>query len=323
MPSGNQPPTKKDRLPASAEGPGEPAKMIGSARRRPWPAPPFHRRWGWFLATLLLLLLGETPCPAHTLRLADSKVVPLAEMVADLRQARVVLIGEEHDKPHHHQAQLQLIKALEAAGAKVAVGLEMFRSDSQPALDQWVAGRLEAAEFRRIAEENWGGSRLYEEIYRHARDRRLPLIGLNFSRRISHQVATQGFTSLSKELLGELPWVQCVLSPNYREFIERALGRHHRPGTEFEHFCEAQLLWDSVMARNLHQYLAKHPERTVVVLAGDGHAWKPAIPAQLAKLGVSGWRVVLPDIPGRADRSTISAADADYLLLGTAEGPIH
>ncbi len=275
-----------------------------------------------FLAVFLVLLAASST-PAHTLRLADHKIVSLAEMVADLRRARVVLLGEEHDNPHHHQAQLQLIKALAAAGAKVTVGLEMFRSDSQPALDQWVAGRLDFTKFRQISQDNWADARLYEEIYLQAREQGWPLLGLNFSRRISRQVAAQGYTSLSKELLGELPWVQCVVSPAYREFIGRAMGKHKQSETSFTNFCEAQLLWDTVMARNLHDYLANHPGQTVVVLAGDGHAWKHAIPVQLDRLGDTNWRVVLPEIPGLTERLGISAGDADYLLLGVDAGPVH
>ena len=278
---------------------------------------------GGLSLTLLLVLLAGASCLAHTLRLADEKIVTLAEMIADLRQARVVLIGEVHDNPHHHQAQLQLLKALVATGAKVAVGLEMFRSDSQPALDQWVAGRLDRAKFREISQDNWGNAPQYEEIYLYARVQRLPLIGLNFSRRISQQVAAHGFASLSKELLGELPWVQCVVSPAYQEFIGRAMGKHQQPGISFTNFCEAQMLWDSVMARNLHDYLARHPEQTVVVLAGDGHAWKHAIPAQLSRLGDTSWRVVLPEIPGQTEKLDLTAADTDYLLLGVDEGPVH
>lgn len=278
---------------------------------------------GPLLLAILMVLLAAVSSPAHTLQLADHQVVTLAEMVAELRQARVVLIGEAHDNPHHHQAQLQLIKALTATGVKVAVGLEMFRSDSQPALDQWVAGRLDLAKFRQISQDNWADAPLYEKIYLYAREQRLPLLGLNFSRQISRQVAERGFASLSQELLGELPMVQCVVSPAYQEFIGRAMGKHRHSSTSFTNFCEAQLLWDTVMAKNLHTYLRKHPDRTVVVLAGDAHAWKHAIPTQLNKLGISNWRVVLPEVAGMTQRSMISAADADYLLLGVDTGPIH
>jgi len=107
------------------------------------------------------------------------------------------------------------------------------------------------------------------------------------------------------------------------QFIRRALGMHGLKDASFVNFCEAQLLWDMVMAKNLSSYLAGHPKATVVVLTGIGHAWKHAIPAQLQKLGISNWRVVLPQVPGRIDPGTVSASDLDYLLLGAGQDSLH
>jgi uncharacterized iron-regulated protein len=275
------------------------------------------------LGLALVLLTGRGVCQAHILRLADDKLVTLPEMVEDQRQARVVLIGEEHNNPHHHQAQLQIIRALAAAGARVTLGLEMFRADSQPTLDRWVAGELDIREFMRVYHENWGDSEQYNEIFRQARENKWPMLGLNLSRQIVNQVAMEGFASLSEEQLARLPVVQCLVDESYMQFIRRALGQHRLKDASFANFCEAQLLWDMVMARNLSSYLAGHPEATVVVLTGFVHAWKHAIPTQLQKLGVSNWSVVLPQMPGLIDTGIVSAKDLDYLLLGVEQGPVH
>jgi uncharacterized iron-regulated protein len=276
-----------------------------------------------WLALAMALFPGQGVCQAHILRLADGNEVTLTEMVEDLRRARVVLIGEEHDNPHHHQVQLQIIQALAAAGAQVTIGLEMFRADSQPALDRWMAGDLDDQEFMRVYHDNWGGSEQYNEIFRQARKNKWPMLGLNLSREIVKQVARNGFASLSEEQLAQLPVVQCRVDEAYMEFIRRALGKHRRQDVSFVNFCEAQMLWDMVMAKNLSAYLAENPEATVVVLTGFGHAWKHAIPTQLQKLGVSNLRVVLPEMPGHVDSGNVSDKDLDYLLLGVQQGPIH
>jgi uncharacterized iron-regulated protein len=49
-------------------------------------------------------------------------------------------VGEQHDNPAHSRAQLAIIKSLRQSGAKVALGLEMFRRESQEQLDRWAAG---------------------------------------------------------------------------------------------------------------------------------------------------------------------------------------
>jgi len=288
-----------------------------------------HRR-GWlrvilavWLGLALVLLPSRDLGHDNILRLADGKLVTLTVMVEDLRRARVVLIGEEHDNPQHHLAQLQIIRALATAGAQVTLGLEMFRADSQSILDRWMAGELDDREFMQFFHENWGEAEQYAEIFRQARENKWPLLGLNLSRQIVNQVAKEGFASLTEKQLARLPVVQCLVDETYMQFIRRALGMHGLKDASFVNFCEAQLLWDMVMAKNLSSYLAGHPKATVVVLTGIGHAWKHAIPAQLQKLGISNWRVVLPQVPGRIDPGTVSASDLDYLLLGAGQDSLH
>ncbi len=91
-------------------------------------------------------------------------------------------------------------------------------------------------------------------------------------------------TVSSRSLQQQLPPVTCTVGEDYRQFIRRAMalsGHHHR---NVNPFCEAQLLWDTAMAWHTVQYLKSNPQRTVVVLAGNGHAWKPGIPEQLKAL---------------------------------------
>jgi uncharacterized iron-regulated protein len=100
------------------------------------------------------------------------------------------------------------------------------------------------------------------------------------------------------------------------DFIRRSFGAHGHGQGNFTHFCEAQLVWDTAMAFNVLQFLEKNPKYTVVVLAGNGHAWKPGIPdqARLQSRDVS-YRVILPEIPDRLGPNDVSIRDADYLWL--------
>ncbi|MFO7606380.1 MAG: ChaN family lipoprotein [Desulfurivibrionaceae bacterium] len=270
---------------------------------------------------LALLLTGSAE--AHTLRLVDGENVSLTALVKDLRQARVIFIGESHDSLAHHRAQLEIIRALREEGEELAIGLEMFRSDSQEALDRWVAGEIGFVKFMAVYHDNWQWWDKYSLIFNYARENRVEMIGLNLSREIVAKVARNGFDSLSREEKEELPVVRCVVDDAYRTYIRRALGKHDLQGTAFDNFCEAQLLWDKVMARNLLDYLTDHPDKKVAVLAGSGHAWKYGIPAQLKAGGENNWRVILPAPPGQPGPVNVSPEDADYLLLGVEETPFH
>jgi uncharacterized iron-regulated protein len=69
------------------------------------------------------------------------------------------------------------------------------------------------------------------------------------------------------------------------------------------------------MAWSLLRYLEKNPDATVVVVAGSGHAWKLGIPAQIQNRSTLPFRVILPEIPGRVERETITANETDYVWL--------
>jgi hypothetical protein len=53
----------------------------------------------------------------------------------------------------------------------------------------------------------------------------------------------------------------------------------------------------------------------MVVLAGIGHSWKRGIPEQVARQSDYTFKVILPAVPGQVKGDTITADDADYLLL--------
>jgi uncharacterized iron-regulated protein len=237
-------------------------------------------------------------------------------MVEDLKGVRLVFVGELHNEPQHHQAQLDVIKALHQARLTLAIGLEMFQKDSQDILNQWVAGTLPEAEFQKVYYDNWGYPwPLYSDIFWYARQEKIPLIGLNISPEITRQVARKGFASLSKEQIGQLPEVTCRVDEAYMAFIRRSFGMHGHQGKQFVHFCEAQLVWDTAMAANLLDFVQSHPRHMVVVLAGNGHAWRHGIPEQITQQSNMPYRIILPAMPGRLDDGSATLDDTDYLWL--------
>ncbi|SDM12962.1 Uncharacterized iron-regulated protein [Geoalkalibacter ferrihydriticus] len=273
-----------------------------------------------FLALTAFFLLGTGSAwtHPHIIALSSGEEIAFDDLITDLDQAQVVFVGELHDHEGHHQMQLEIIRALHERGGPLAIGLEMFQSDYQGALDKWVAQEMEELNFLLVYQQNWSLWPLYRPIFMHAREQGIPLVGLNIPREITRQVAREGFASLNPEQLRgmNLKGFACIVDPAYEQFIRRALGLHgHADNDRFTHFCEAQLLWDAAMANNLVNFLEENPDHTLVVLAGSGHAWKYGIPAQLENLAEFDYRVVLPEVRGRIDRGNASVSDADYLWL--------
>ena len=273
----------------------------------------------WFMA----LLMSASGCWAkqnyYNRRMFDlnrDKELRMSQALADLKKNRIVLVGEHHGNAQHHNAQLAVIRALHEAGLRVAVGLEMFRNESQPALDQWISGEITDNHFEKIYYDNWNFPwQAYREIFEYARDHRIPMIGLNVPREITRQVSRNGFKSLSPEQMEKIAEVSCIVDQQYMNYIRKAFGGHGHGQLNFIYFCEAQLVWDSAMAVYTLDYLKKNPDSIVVILTGTGHAQKGAVPRQIRVRSNLPSAVILPEIPGSIDAESISHADADYIML--------
>lgn len=257
-------------------------------------------------------------CMGHeqVLRTRDGKLVGFERMIEDLMNARVVFVGETHKSERDHRSQMNIIGALHSAGVPLAIGLEMFREDSQRALDKWVKGSIGLDEFLKVYYDNWKLPwPLYREVFLFSKEQGIPMVGLNVPGEITEKVFRQGFSSLTGEELRRLPpGISCDVDEQYMEFIRRAYSLHEMRGKGFVNFCEAQMVWDKAMAWNLRRFLESNPGTTVVVLAGVGHSWKKGIPEQMGKLLKVPYAVVLPEVPGRIDRNTALVRDADYIL---------
>lgn len=269
------------------------------------------------LALLFAALFSLSGCMSNAIMsVADGRVMEFPEFVEKIKGYRLIFVGEMHDEKWTHRAQLKVISALRDSGLNVTIGMEMFRKEGQEDLDRWVAGETSEEEFVRVYRKNWGLPwEQYREIFLYARDNRVHIEALNLSRKIIHQVFTRGFKSLSTEELRELGDVECSVDKPYEEFIREAMEEHDLKDASFQNFCEAQMVWDTTMARNSTGYLNGHPGTALVVLAGTGHSWKRGIPAQVKKRSDVKFVVVLPEAGDKPARGNVTTKDADYLWL--------
>jgi len=254
----------------------------------------------------------------YAFRVNDRKLISFEELIEDLKKTTIIFVGESHDNRFHHQLQLDIIKALNLSNTPIAIGFEMFTAESQNDLDQWITGTLPVEKFVKVYYKNWGFPwPLYKDTLLYLKDNKIQAIGINVPAEISQKVASSGFSSLTKKELEKLPpEIGCAIDEKYINFIKRAYVAHGNTDKQFVHFCEAQLLWDKAMAWNLVEFLKKYPNKTVVVLTGNGHTWKKAVPEQLRTFSVkTPYRVLLPEIPGYIDTRNITTEDADYILL--------
>jgi len=270
------------------------------------------------LALLVTILFVTGGCVSRrALRLEDNTELTVEEMEKELRDVRLIFVGEYHKRLGHHRMQLAVIKALDAAGVKLAIGLEMFTAENQPVLDRWVAGEMTEIAFRKAYYKNWKISWYhYRGIFIYARKHKIPLVGLNLPKKVTHKLFAGGIKKLTPEERKQLGDITCDVDMEYEKMIREAMGQHsHMKEAEYQDFCRVQMAWDGFMAGKIVDYLVDNPGRVMVALAGSGHAWKRGIPRKVRAVARLENIVILPEVVGDLDRHGVTAGDTDYLLL--------
>ena len=251
-------------------------------------------------------------------RMSDRKSVSFSQMMADTEGSGVIFVAEDHANIKHHELQLDVISSLRAKKIPLAIGLEMFQTDYQGQLDDWIDGKMTEQSFKAVYARNWSYDwSLYRDIFIFARDNRIPMIALNIPKDIVLKVARQGFASLTPEERKNLPLgVTCDLNNPQTEFLKRtfqAVFKHEANGKVFDYFCEAQGVRNSGMAMNIANDQKMHPGRKLVALAGTWHAVKHGIPERFENIKNLSYKVIQPEIPELNTRNATSAL-IDYLI---------
>jgi len=264
---------------------------------------------------LLILFFLLAACSGAPVRLNSSEPAAVAKMMADLGQARVVFVGEFHDQRDHHLLQLNVIKELQRQGKKLAIGLEMFDLEKQAILDEWVKGNMPLQEFVSRYQKGWSINWAeYDAILLFARNNRIPLLALDAPPEIVKLVTYGGPGQLSPQVMRRLPeGATTAMLPAYRKFMAGAFRTHAIPDSMFDNFCAAQGLRNSTMAKRISGYLQQHPEKSMVVIAGVGHAMRRAVPAAVAMDGLT-LRIVIPQVEGLYEE--LNGDDMDYFVSG-------
>ena len=230
--------------------------------------------------------------------------------------ADFVLLGESHDNISHHLWQLQSMSMLLGVRDQMVIGMEMFPRRAQPALDRWIDGELTETELLQQTDWNrvWGyDPEFYLPILRFARMNRIPLVALNVDRTLISQTGASGWAGVApeqREGVGE----PASASDAYRAFLRESFQQHGEPDeSQFEHFVQAQLVWDRAFAEALAQAASAHPQALVVGVIGSGHLrYGYGVPHQLRSMGRQDFRVWLPTEAAGQCESLVSIADAVF-----------
>ncbi|MCP4371518.1 MAG: PDZ domain-containing protein [Deltaproteobacteria bacterium] len=240
----------------------------------------------------------------------------IEDIFPELMKSRIIFVGENHDRFAHHINQLNIIRKLHKAGVKIGVGMEMFQKPYQKAVDDYLVGRINEAEFLKQTEyfNKWRYDyNLYKPIIDFLKQNNIPLVALNIDGNISKKTAREGIDSLSKNERKQLPDKLDFSNQLYRGDLHRIFDIHSEETNlkDFNQFFQAQTLWDETMADSAANFLADNPASKLVIFAGNGHVrHKYGIPQRLYRRVNEPYTVIVQD-------EEIEDGIADYVLITT------
>ncbi len=246
----------------------------------------------WFISTGLCLFLALPVAIFAIGAFANPVVQNRPAILKQLFQAQVIYLGETHDHPPDHKAQLEILQKLYAREPNLAIALEMFQKPFQAKIDQYLNGTLTESELLTQTEYpkrwsfNWD---FYAPILRFAKTNRIPVLAINTPSEVTRKVARTGLESLASD---DLQWIPPIAeidttSALYRQRVKETYQSFHSAhgnSDGFDRFFQAQVLWDETMADAIAQYWLKNRNRKVVVLVGQGHlVYDDGIPSRVER----------------------------------------
>jgi len=201
------------------------------------------------------------------------QTVGIDKIVGDMADADVLFFGEEHNDSAGHYLENKIFRALHAQYAdKVVLSMEMFETDGQLVLNEYLGGTIDETRFSRDI-RLWSNYKDYRPMIEYAKQNKIPVIAANPPRRYVNLVSRRGMKSLdslskvAKKFLPPLPYD--TLTGRYREkFVEIMKDG---PGGNNPNVYYSQSLWDAGMSYSIYKFLKDNKHKKVFHCVGGFH----------------------------------------------------
>ena len=246
----------------------------------------------------------------------------------------VIFIGEAHEHPGNHLAEMELFRAIYERAPKLSLSMEQFERDVQPVVDKYLKGEIGEAPFMRDARA-WGNySTSYRPLVEFAKDHKLPVIAANTPEKIVRCVGKEGEAFFARLNPEQRAWAAAKLNlqdgPYKDKFMgfaggdaghggeentDKSASRKPPSETAIRSFA-AQVTRDDTMAESIAQHLEKNPGRKVVHIDGSFHSDSFLGTVERLKLRMPNLKIAVVN-PEFADDPLHPAVTADDAKTGT------
>jgi len=201
-----------------------------------------------------------------------------AALFNDLPAQGIVCVGEEHNHPLHHAAEVQILQSLREQTPQrthLALGLEMFGQTNQhrSALNDFVFGKdtLDDLQRRTNWDNTWGWPMVnYAKLLTYAKDSRIEIVPLNCPVAISRSVRLMGAGGFTR--LPDFPTTDLSNEAHRLHFVETYFGSKADkvPERLKQRVYETQTIREEFMAAAASRHLQDKGGRLMVV-TGRSH----------------------------------------------------
>lgn len=190
---------------------------------------------------------------AYQLFTKEGKKIAYEKMIKSMVDADIILFGELHNNPICHWLQLELTSDIyNIKKENTVLGAEMFESDNQLILDEYLSGLILKKHFTTEAKVWLNNETDYQPLVDFSKENNIPFIATNVPRRYANVVARKGIEELQKlnkeqlNYIAPLPIDVDLTLPAYKMFLEMGMGH----GNEMtpEKMAKSQAVKDATMA---------------------------------------------------------------------------
>ena len=144
------------------------------------------------------LLSMKNDKPAYKLFDEHGKNASYKDLIKEASEADIVFFGELHDNPICHWLEYEITADLYAVkGKNLILGAEMFESDNQLIVNEYLSGQVKEKSFEAEA-RLWPNYKTdYKRLLNFARDSSLAFIATNIPRRYASMVNKSGFEAMN------------------------------------------------------------------------------------------------------------------------------
>ncbi len=229
---------------------------------------------------LLIGLLASTLVTAQDLSshykiydVKKQKAVSIDDIVKDLAATNVLFFGEEHNDSIGHYLEATIFKKIaEVYPGKLALTMEMFHTDVQPVINEYLTGVISEKNFIKEGRA-WNNYKDYKPMIELAKANKLDVIGGNGAARYSNAVTKSGLNVLkelpenSKQFFAPLP-IDTATGRYHDKFIETLGGHSMGPMKIYQ----TQNFWDATMAWSIAKYLKSNKDKKIFQVNGRFHS---------------------------------------------------